>query len=88
MRAAVLRNTGDEKLEVVDGIEPIPCGPTDVTIKIEATAIRPTGDANSTNQDNSILCRNRTTMTRTFTVAPHTTARAMPEWPNQVKRSQ
>ena len=39
MRAAVLRNTGDEKLEVVDGIEPIPCGPTDVTIKIEATGV-------------------------------------------------
>ena len=36
MRAAVLRNTGDEKLEIVDGIEPIAPGPTDITVKIEA----------------------------------------------------
>ena len=39
MRAAVLRNTGDEKLEIVDGVEPNPPGPTDVTVKIEATGV-------------------------------------------------
>ena len=39
MRAAVLRNTGDELLEVVDGVEPNPPGPTDVTVKIEATGV-------------------------------------------------
>jgi S-(hydroxymethyl)glutathione dehydrogenase/alcohol dehydrogenase len=39
MRAAVLRNTGDEKLEIVDNVEPIPPGPNDVTIKIEATGV-------------------------------------------------
>ncbi|MCB1040847.1 MAG: alcohol dehydrogenase catalytic domain-containing protein, partial [Acidimicrobiales bacterium] len=39
MRAAVLRNTGDEKLEIVDDVEPNPPGPTDVTVKIEATGV-------------------------------------------------
>ena len=39
MRAAVLRNTGDEKLEIVDNVEANPPGPTDVTIKIEATGV-------------------------------------------------
>jgi len=39
MRAAVLRNTGDAELEVVDGVEPIAPGPTDVTVKIEATGV-------------------------------------------------
>lgn len=39
MRAAVLRNTGDERLEIVDGVEPIAVGPTDVKIKIEATGV-------------------------------------------------
>ncbi len=39
MRAAVLLNTGDEKLELVDDIEVLPPGPTDVTIKIEATGV-------------------------------------------------
>jgi len=39
MRAAVLRNTGDEKLEIVNDVEALPPGPTDVTIKIEATGV-------------------------------------------------
>lgn len=39
MRAAVLNTTGDEKLELVDDIEVLPPGPTDVTIKIEATGV-------------------------------------------------
>ncbi len=39
MRAAVLNNTGDEKLELVDDVEMIPSGPTDVVIKIEATGV-------------------------------------------------
>lgn len=39
MRAAVLRNTGDEKLEIVDDVEPIAVGPTDVKVKIEATGV-------------------------------------------------
>ncbi|MCU1499506.1 MAG: Alcohol dehydrogenase GroES domain protein [Acidimicrobiales bacterium] len=39
MRAAVLLETGDEKLVLVDDIEVIPPGPTDVTIKIEATGV-------------------------------------------------
>jgi S-(hydroxymethyl)glutathione dehydrogenase/alcohol dehydrogenase len=39
MRAAVLRNTGDEKLEILDNVEANPPGPTDVTIKIEATGV-------------------------------------------------
>jgi S-(hydroxymethyl)glutathione dehydrogenase/alcohol dehydrogenase len=39
MRAAVLLNTGDEKLELVDDIEVLPPGPGEVTIKIEATGV-------------------------------------------------
>ncbi|MEO6987234.1 MAG: Zn-dependent alcohol dehydrogenase [Aquihabitans sp.] len=39
MRAAVLLNTGDEELVLVDDIEVLPPGPTDVTIKIEATGV-------------------------------------------------
>jgi S-(hydroxymethyl)glutathione dehydrogenase/alcohol dehydrogenase len=39
MRAALLRNTGDEKLEVADGIEPIAVGPTDVKVQIKATGV-------------------------------------------------
>jgi S-(hydroxymethyl)glutathione dehydrogenase/alcohol dehydrogenase len=39
MRAAVLQTTGDEKLELVDDIESLPPGPTDVVIKIEATGV-------------------------------------------------
>ena len=39
MRAAVLLNTGDEDLVLVDDIEVLPPGPTDVTIKIEATGV-------------------------------------------------
>ncbi len=39
MRAAVLRHTGDEKLDVADGIEAIAPGPGEVTIKIEATGV-------------------------------------------------
>jgi S-(hydroxymethyl)glutathione dehydrogenase/alcohol dehydrogenase len=39
MRAAVLRNTGDQKLEIVDDVELLPPGPTDVTVKIEATGV-------------------------------------------------
>jgi S-(hydroxymethyl)glutathione dehydrogenase / alcohol dehydrogenase len=39
MRAAVLNTTGDETLELVDDIEVLPPGPTDVTIKIEATGV-------------------------------------------------
>ncbi len=39
MRAAVLLTTGDEKLVIVDDIEVLPPGPTDVTIKIEATGV-------------------------------------------------
>jgi len=39
VRAAVLNKTGDEKLELVDDIEVIAPGPTDVTIKIEATGV-------------------------------------------------
>ncbi len=39
MRAAVLNTTGDEKLELVDDMEVLPPGPTDVTIKIEATGV-------------------------------------------------
>ncbi|HEX2577776.1 MAG TPA: alcohol dehydrogenase catalytic domain-containing protein, partial [Aquihabitans sp.] len=39
MRAAVLLTTGDETLELVDDIEVLPPGPTDVTIKIEATGV-------------------------------------------------
>ncbi len=39
MRAAVLRNTGDEKLDVTEGIEVLDPGPGEVTIKIEATGV-------------------------------------------------
>lgn len=39
MRAAVLLTTGDEKLVLVDDIEVVPPGPTDVTVKIEATGV-------------------------------------------------
>src|ERR1700709_1946850 len=39
MRAAVLRNTGDEKLDVTDGIEVLDPRPGAVTIKIEATGV-------------------------------------------------
>ena len=39
MRAALLHNTGDETLEVVDDVEPNPAGPGEVTIKIEATGV-------------------------------------------------
>ena len=39
MRAAVLRNTGDEKLEIRDDVELAPIGPTDVRVKIEATGV-------------------------------------------------
>lgn len=39
MRAAVLRNTGDEKLEIVDDIELGPLGPGEVKVKIHATGV-------------------------------------------------
>jgi S-(hydroxymethyl)glutathione dehydrogenase / alcohol dehydrogenase len=39
MRAAVLRNTGDEKLDVVDTIETGVVGPTDVRVRIHATGV-------------------------------------------------
>ena len=39
MRAALLHQTGDEKLEVVDDIEINPPGPGEVTVKIEATGV-------------------------------------------------
>jgi S-(hydroxymethyl)glutathione dehydrogenase/alcohol dehydrogenase len=39
MRAAVLLNTGDEKLEIVDDLEILPPGPGEVTVKIEATGV-------------------------------------------------
>ena len=39
MRAALLHNTGDEKLEIIDDLEVDAPGPTDVTIKIEATGV-------------------------------------------------
>lgn len=39
MRAALLHNTGDEKLEIVDDIEIGPPGPGEVTVKIEATGV-------------------------------------------------
>jgi S-(hydroxymethyl)glutathione dehydrogenase/alcohol dehydrogenase len=39
MRAAVLRNTGDEKLEIRDDVELAPIGPNDVKVKIEATGV-------------------------------------------------
>lgn len=39
MRAAILHNTGDEKLEIIDDLEVAPPGPGQVTIKIEATGV-------------------------------------------------
>lgn len=39
MRAALLHNTGDENLEVVDDVEVDAPGPGEVTIKIEATGV-------------------------------------------------
>lgn len=39
MRAAILHNTGDEKLEVIDDLEVAAPGPGHVTIKIEATGV-------------------------------------------------
>jgi S-(hydroxymethyl)glutathione dehydrogenase/alcohol dehydrogenase len=39
MRAALLLNTGDEKLEIVDDIEIDEPGPGEVTVKIEATGV-------------------------------------------------
>jgi S-(hydroxymethyl)glutathione dehydrogenase/alcohol dehydrogenase len=39
MRAAVLRNTGDEKLEIRDDIELGPVGPGEVKVKIHATGV-------------------------------------------------
>ncbi|HWJ62608.1 MAG TPA: Zn-dependent alcohol dehydrogenase [Acidimicrobiales bacterium] len=39
MRAALLHNTGDEKLEIVDDVEVDAPGPGEVTIKIEATGV-------------------------------------------------
>jgi S-(hydroxymethyl)glutathione dehydrogenase/alcohol dehydrogenase len=39
MRAAVLRTTGDEKLEIVDDIELGPVGPGEVKVKIHATGV-------------------------------------------------
>jgi S-(hydroxymethyl)glutathione dehydrogenase/alcohol dehydrogenase len=39
MRAALLHNTGDEKLEIIDDLEVDAPGPGEVTIKIEATGV-------------------------------------------------
>lgn len=39
MRAAVLRNTGDDKLEIHDDIELGPVGPGEVKVKIHATGV-------------------------------------------------
>ncbi len=39
MRAAVLQNTGDDKLEVVDDVTTADVGPGEVRIKIEATGV-------------------------------------------------
>lgn len=39
MRAAVLRNLGDETLEVVDDIELVELGPTDVKVQIKCTGV-------------------------------------------------
>jgi S-(hydroxymethyl)glutathione dehydrogenase / alcohol dehydrogenase len=39
MRAAVLRNTGDEKLEIRDDITLTPVGPGEVKVKIHATGV-------------------------------------------------
>jgi len=39
MRAAVLRNTGDDRLDIVDDIAVLDPGPGEVTVKIEATGV-------------------------------------------------
>jgi S-(hydroxymethyl)glutathione dehydrogenase/alcohol dehydrogenase len=39
MRAAVLRETGGDKLEIVDGVTPIDVGPDDVRVDIKATGV-------------------------------------------------
>jgi S-(hydroxymethyl)glutathione dehydrogenase / alcohol dehydrogenase len=39
MRAAVLHQTGDETLEIVDDVEPTALGPTDVRVEIKATGV-------------------------------------------------
>lgn len=39
MRAAVLRKTGDDTLDVVEGITPMEVGPADVRIQIKATGV-------------------------------------------------
>jgi S-(hydroxymethyl)glutathione dehydrogenase/alcohol dehydrogenase len=39
MRAAVLRNIGDDKLDVVDGLGLGPVGPTEVRVRIHATGV-------------------------------------------------
>lgn len=39
MRAAVLRNTGEETLEIVDDMATVALGPTDVRIQIKATGV-------------------------------------------------
>ncbi|WP_421120653.1 Zn-dependent alcohol dehydrogenase [Aquihabitans daechungensis] len=39
MRAALLHNTGDEKLDIIDDLEVDAPGPGEVTIKIEATGV-------------------------------------------------
>ncbi|NLV56027.1 MAG: Zn-dependent alcohol dehydrogenase [Acidimicrobiales bacterium] len=39
MRAAVLNNLGDDKLEVVDDVEVAPPGPGEVTINVKATGV-------------------------------------------------
>jgi S-(hydroxymethyl)glutathione dehydrogenase/alcohol dehydrogenase len=39
MRAAVLRTIGDEKLDVVDGLELGPVGPTEARVRIHATGV-------------------------------------------------
>ena len=39
MRAAVLRNTGDEKLEIRDDLTLTPVGPGEVKVKIHATGV-------------------------------------------------
>lgn len=39
MRAALLHNTGDETVEVVDDVELAPLGPTDVCVEIKATGV-------------------------------------------------
>ncbi len=39
MRAAILRNTGDETLEIADDVDALPLGPTDVRVQIKATGV-------------------------------------------------